>query len=144
VTNDLAFVRDVVAFLSVNSVNVRVFGGWAEELHGLCPPRPHDDVDLLVEGESFDAVDRLVSAYQLEEIVGKRLPHKRAVVIAGVMIELFLVRHDDAGPYTLFWGNRRHDWPRSDGVEIAGIPVASVGNISSYRAAHDRLRIPVR
>jgi len=32
-------------------------GGWAEELWGLSPSRPHHDVDLLYPAQNFDLLD---------------------------------------------------------------------------------------
>lgn len=46
--NTLELVQSVVEDLVVAGFDIRVFGGWAEELQGLEAPRPHRDIDLLV------------------------------------------------------------------------------------------------
>lgn len=139
--NDLELVRRVRAFLRAHGVDALVFGGWAEELLRLAPPREHRDVDLLCLADDFSAVDAMIEAAALEEIVGKRFPHKRAFGFDGVIVELFLVRRDERGWYTDFWGRLRHDWPRDLPAVAAGLPVASAAAVGSYRAAHERLRV---
>jgi hypothetical protein len=47
VTNDRAFVERVVALLRGRGLDVTVTGGWATELAGAEPTRPHSDIDLL-------------------------------------------------------------------------------------------------
>jgi hypothetical protein len=111
VRNDLEFVRGIVAFLDGHGVETLIFGGWAEELHGLCSERAHGDLDLLYPAEDFGCIDALVRAGELSEIRGKRFPHKRAFIVDGLAIEIFLVQDDAGGPYTVFWGDVRHDWP---------------------------------
>lgn len=51
----------------------------AEEPLGLRPPGPHLDVDLLSVVQDFATVDSTVREAGLDEIVAKRLPHKRAL-----------------------------------------------------------------
>lgn len=46
--NDMRLLRSVVATLGQSGVRALVFGGWAEELHGMTPARAHQDIDLLV------------------------------------------------------------------------------------------------
>jgi hypothetical protein len=131
--NDLRFVERVLSLLAVEGIAAWVFGGWAEELLGLAEPRPHNDLDLLVAADDWRAVDRLL--LRLDEIRAKRFEHKRAFVLAGVMVELFLVRRDTEGLFTTFWGVRR-PWPENTLADDAPLPVASATAVAGYRARH--------
>lgn len=133
--NDLALVERVIGLLASRGVPAWVFGGWAEELLGLAPPRAHGDIDLLVAGADWSAVDDLLP--ELDEITAKRFAHKRALVLDGVMVELFLVRCDDESLFTTFWCERR-DWPADTLDDDGPLPVASAAAVAGYRAAHPR------
>ena len=137
--NDLALVERVIRLLASRGVPAWVFGGWAEELLGLAPARAHGDIDLLVAGDDWCAVDVLLP--ELDEIEAKRFPHKRAFVLDGVMVELFLVRRDDESRFTTFWGERR-DWPADTLDDDGPLPVASAAAVAGYRAAHPRRPVP--
>ena len=141
VRNDLEFVRRIVAYLDGQGIETVIFGGWAEELHGLCPARGHRDLDLLYPAEDFALVDALIRAGDLNEIIGKRLPHKRAFAIDGVAIEIFLVQDDATGPYTIFSAGVRHVWPRAQHDTVDGLRVAAVPTLASYRSSHDRIHV---
>jgi hypothetical protein len=140
VSCDLAFVRRALCLLAAGGADCWIFGGWAEELRGLCPARAHKDVDLLCLSGDFAVVERLLRAQRLEEIAGKRFEHKRALVLDGVMVELFLVRRDQRGLFTDFWGFHRHDWPPDALSSALGFPVASTAALASYRRAHYTLQ----
>jgi hypothetical protein len=133
--NDLALVERVIGLLASRGVPAWVFGGWAEELLGLAPARSHGDVDLLVAADDWTAVDALLT--ELDEIEAKRFAHKRAFVIDGVMVELFLVRRDEDSLFTTFWGERR-DWPVDTLDDDSALPVASAAAVAGYRTAHPR------
>jgi hypothetical protein len=133
--NDLALVERVIGLLASRGVPAWVFGGWAEQLLGIAPPREHGDIDLLVAGDDWTAVDAFLA--ELDEIPAKRFPHKRAFVLDGVMVELFLVRRDDESLFTTFWGERR-DWPADTLDDDGPLPVASAAAVAGYRAAHPR------
>jgi hypothetical protein len=133
--NDLPFVERVLALLADEEIAAWVFGGWAEELLGLAEPRPHGDVDLLVAADDWRAVDRFLE--RLDEIPAKRLGHKRGFVLDGVMVELFLVRRDHEGLFTIFWGARR-PWPGDTLDRDRPLPVASAAVVAGYRARHPK------
>ena len=137
--NDVAFLRRVVALLTSHGAEVVIFGGWAEELLGLTPPRGHGDVDLLCLADDVATLDELIEQAGLDEIAGKRFPHKRAFELDGIMVELFLVQRDAGGWHTDFWGRVRHDWPATLSTELDGLPVATAATVLGYRAAHERL-----
>jgi hypothetical protein len=99
---DLDLVSRALGVLGAGGADCWVFGGWAEELRGLCPARAHKDVDLLCLTGDFVAVERLLRAQRLDEIEGKRFADKRAFVLEGVMVELFLVQCDGRGHFTNF------------------------------------------
>jgi hypothetical protein len=129
--NDLAFVERAVALLRAKGVNTWVFGGWGEELRGLIKPRAHVDLDLL-----FPAPDwRDVDALDLDWNEAKRFPWKRAFVLDGVMVELFLVERDEDGWYTQL-KRRRHDWPGDVFADRGRLPVASTTALASYRHSY--------
>lgn len=136
--HDLAHVQNSMKLLEAHGIVTWLFGGWAEELHGMTPPRGHRDIDLLYLAESFRAVDRFLRAGEVQEIAAKRFPHKRAFLSAGVMTEIILVRPDLT---TDFWSRTCFVWPpdtfdhRCDETRVA-----SSAALTAYRAAHRFLR----
>ena len=46
-------VSDIIGRLNDAKCPCLLFGGWAEEALGLCHPRPHADIDLLLPARSF-------------------------------------------------------------------------------------------
>lgn len=110
--NDLAFLLDLLARLHRADVPCLVFGGWAEELLGIGPPRPHADVDLLVPAADFTAVERFIAQAAASEVRGKRFAHKRAFLLDDVLVELVLVEAGERGMVTRFWGDRELWWHR--------------------------------
>ena len=129
--NDLAFVRRAVVLLASKGVDTWVFGGWGEELRGLIKPREHADVDLLYPAEDWDIVDNLL----LDWIEAKRFPWKRAFVLEGVTVELFLVQYDARGWYTQL-ERRRHNWPANVFSGTGPSPVASTAALAGYRHSY--------
>lgn len=95
--------------------------------------RPPADIDLLLSGESFADLDNVIRQRGLEEIVAKRFAHKRAFLIDGVMIELFLVRRDLHSYYTNFWDRARHCWPAYVFGSLGCMRVASAQALQTYR-----------
>lgn len=138
--NDLPFVRRVVSELAAAGIATWLFGGWAEELLSLSPPREHRDVDLLYPAEDFAAVDAFLATGAVDEIAAKRFPHKRAYESDGIMVELFLVRADGSGLFTEFWGTIRHAWP-ADLLDYraGGMRVASEAALAGFRTGYPRL-----
>src|ERR1039458_4832693 len=100
-SNDLGFVLRVLDVLESAGTKGWVFGGWAEELRG-APARAHKDVDILCPGEDFSVMKKLFRSGQLEEIVEKRSVYKRAFLLDGIMVELFLAQKDIRGLFTTF------------------------------------------
>lgn len=141
--NDLAFVRETMQLLQDAAIETWLFGGWAEEVLGLVPPRRHHNLDLLYPARDFTAVDALLAAGPgLAEIAAKRLPHKRAFLRLGIMTELILVRIVPGSAYvTCFWDQIHYQWPADLlTAETDGLRVASADAIRQYRADHDRIR----
>lgn len=126
-THELSPLTAALSWLESKSISVWVFGGWAEQLRGLCHPRAHGDIDLLYPCETWDVIDTLIVNERIEEIVAKRFTHKRAIVWQRTLVELFLVRFDDRAPHTLFWNRVRHDWPADVLGYVGDLPVASAG-----------------
>jgi hypothetical protein len=99
--NGLEILVSVVDELLADGFDAAVFGGWAEELLELQPPREHKDIDLLIIDPEVAALDRFVASRN--EIELKRFSHKRAYVQSGILIELFVVRTRDNRRTTLFF-----------------------------------------
>ena len=161
--NDLTFVKSITGRLQTFGVNVWLAGGWAEELHGMIEPRPHHDVDLLLQGDSFETVDRFLSEDGIDEIAAKRFAHKRAFQADGIMVELILVRprpgsrapqrscailpgvrggtaqprRGSCDLITTFWGDHDYHWPADTFRDESGNPrLVSIAALRWYR--HNR------
>lgn len=129
--NDLALVQRVSLLLESHGVRTWLFGGWAEELHGLAAPRPHHDIDLLYPAASFETVDAFLNTGLVAEIHAKRFPHKRAFEMDSVMVEIILVR---AGNVTDFWGCYDYEWPPDVFTHAEDRPrLASPSALAQYR-----------
>lgn len=112
--NDLAFVRQTMQVLHHRGIITWLFGGWAEEVLGLAPPRQHHDPDLLYPVGKFGRGRCLLAGGQdLTAIPAKHLPHKHAFVRLGIMTELILLR-PVPGPawITDFWNQGSYQWAR--------------------------------
>jgi hypothetical protein len=133
--NNLAAVLRIVSHLAADGIPTWVFGGWAEELRGLAPPRSHGDIDLLYQGTDFKAVDKFIERRHLQTVLAKRLGRKRAFIIDDVMVELFLVKTDDnRTPHTIFWDWFRWDLPSDTFGFVDHVPVAGAMALRRYRA----------
>lgn len=135
--NDRDHVLRVMRLLEAQGIVTWIFGGWAEELHGMIAPRDHGDVDLLYPANDFAVVDQFLQLDAIAEIEAKRLPHKRAFVFEGVMTEILLVEPDRT---TVFWGRHRFTWPVDTFFHASSIRIASPDALMSYRHAHQRLQ----
>jgi hypothetical protein len=138
----------VMGALRAAELPVTLFGGWAEELRGLCAPRPHRDIDLLYRAASFEALEAFFHARPaFVEIAAKRFSHKRAALLEGVMIEFILVQDEPGGPCTHFFEDRlRLNWPPDtfDQSVLAADdhwPVASPAALRFYRAQHGQVEL---
>jgi transposase len=129
--NDLAFVERAQSLLRSKGVETWVFGGWGEELRGLIRPRPHVDLDVLYAGESWDEVDALY----LDWNPAKRYEWKRAFILEGIQVELFLVQRDEHGWYTKL-ARRTHRWPDNVLASNGHLRVASTAALASYRYSY--------
>ena len=139
--NTRQFLADTLQELAAAQIDTWIFGGWAEELHGIRPPGPHGDIDLLYPAENFYLLDQMLSAHSnMEEIQGKRFVHKRAFVWRGVLIEIFLLRSAATGFVTDFFGLHQFHWPK-DAVSqtlLLGVPAPSASPVALrfYREQH--------
>jgi hypothetical protein len=133
--NDFNLLRAIVGELSPRFA-VAVFGGWAEELLELTPPRRHKDIDLMLYDPDLDELDRFVGIRG--EIVAKRFSHKRAFVLDHVLIELFLATRDGERWKTAFWDSHSYFWPQgSDPIIRRHLPVVPAEVVSAFRRDHD-------
>lgn len=135
---DISLVRAVVTVLVEAGLPPLVFGGWAEELHGLRQPRSHSDVDLLLVQPSPSRLQTFLA--NADEIEAKRFSHKRAFLFRGVLVELFLVRRSAHGHVTDFWDGVEWQWPSLSPVRLRGLPVAPREALVAYRTAYRELR----
>ena len=131
---DLGFVLELADRLEAAGLRTWLCGGWAEELRGLAPPRPHADVDLLYPAPDFERVDRFLEDAPVEERPGERQRHKRAFELDGVLVELLLVVRDDTGWLTPLPG-APHRWPHDVFATSGSLRVASVDAVTGYREA---------
>lgn len=129
--NDLAFVERAVGLLDAHGIGTWIFGGWGEELRGLIRPREHVDLDLLYPAADWSEVDAL----PLDWVEGKRFPWKRAFVLEGTTVELFLVQRDERGWFTEL-KRRRHDWPDNVLANTGMLRVASTVALASFRHSY--------
>jgi hypothetical protein len=128
---DRAFVERAVGLLEAHQIETWIFGGWGEELRGLIRPREHVDLDLLYPAPDWSAVDAL----QFDWIRGKRFPWKRAFVLEGTTVELFLVERDERGWHTRLQ-RRRHDWPDNVLAYNGELRIASTVALASFRHSY--------
>lgn len=142
-SNDIPFLLATLDGLASAGIQAWVFGGWAEELWRIIPPRIHRDVDLLLPAQDFDLLDRfLAAAPGVNEFQPKHFSHKRAYLRENIMVELILVgRYGDEYQTDFFSGVYRFTWPPDTfnlSVASAGraLPVASPAALSSYRDHH--------
>jgi hypothetical protein len=133
VPNTLSHLRAVVAELQGCGFRVAVFGGWAEELLELTPPRVHSDIDLLVLDADVEVLDAFVAAHG--PIAAKRFSHKRAFISDGVLVELFLVHNG----VSTFWDSVRFEWPQLELEHRADLPIAPTVALDGYRRSHGEL-----
>ena len=127
----LSLLRSVVGSLEQAGFAVLVFGGWAEELHGLVARKAHQDIDLML----IDPDDVVLEAFldARGEIVAKRASHKRAFEVDGALVELFIARSEGGRHVTYFWDQVRWVWPTDDPVSVAGVRLASRAALDDYR-----------
>ena len=142
IVNDIYFLNQVLKSCKNNSLDVYIFGGWAEELLEISPPRPHNDIDLLFRGENLNPIEEaIIKERNWKEIILKRFPHKRAITIDNIMVEFFLVNEESKGFYTDFFSIYRFEWPFdtfSHTINLNGekVNIASKSSLSLYRKTH--------
>jgi hypothetical protein len=137
------FVLGIMSRLAQAQIATWLCGGWAEELWGLCRPRPHQDVDLLYPAPNFARLDQwLAHTTDLADIPTKRFSHKRAVLWEGIMIEVVLLEPDEKGRYLTNFFNQRYQlvWPPNTLslllVRGQRVPVGSSEALRLYRQQH--------
>lgn len=118
-------------------------GGWAEELWGLCSPRPHQDIDLLYPASDFAHMDQwLATATDLTDIPTKRFSHKRAFFYQRIMVEIILLEPGEKGGYltNFFSKSYQFAWPPNSLSTLTtggqDVSVASCEALQQYRAQH--------
>ncbi len=140
--NTWPFVVALCERMEQNGIVVWLAGGWAEERHGLCAPRPHGDVDLLYPATDFAALDALFAADPtFTAIAAKRFSHKRAALLEDVMIEWLLVVPTSIGFQTHYFdGAVVLSWPADTFADTATAPrLVSTTTLQFYRAQHPRI-----
>lgn len=123
-------------------IKVWVAGGWAEELRGMRLPGPHEDLDVFVQAQDFNEVERaLAETPEWNEIKRKRFSHKRAWYVDEIMVECILVTPDLST--SLFDGRVVVEWPpdifAEEPIQIAGIPIVSVAALALCRERYPEM-----
>ncbi len=122
-----------------------LYGGWTEELWGLCPPKQHGDVDLLYPAPNFHRLDHWLShTPDLSPIEGKRFSHKRAMLYEQVMIEVVLLEPQSEGYVTHYFDHRYTlIWPHDtlSHLLVGGylFPVASCQALKLHRQHYPQI-----
>lgn len=129
--NDRRLLQAVISDLVEAGISALVFGGWAEELQAMATARPHRDIDLLLIDPGDTVLEEFLS--KRHEIKEKRFSHKRALVVSGVLIELFIARRKGDELVTCFWDQLLWKWPRGLEATVADLPVASEPALVAYR-----------
>ena len=143
--NTVDLLAEVVQTLADAQIKTWLFGGWAEELLGLCPPRSHRDIDLLYAAQTSDQMeDFLRKQSRAKEVTPKRFPHKRAFEWRGVLVEVFLVRSDGETLVTNFFGMLPFVWPQDTLAQSVMLPsgdwpCASAAALHQYRMRHEEI-----
>jgi hypothetical protein len=144
--NTLAFLLTTVERFEANSLPVRVFGGWAEELWQIIQPRVHTDIDFLYPAATFEDLDRYIArTNEFQEIQSKRFSHKRAILYQQVMIEFLLVQRSNGIYFTDFFSGQFHlEWPADlfwHRINISGhdLQIASKQALILYRQHHKQV-----
>jgi hypothetical protein len=131
--NDLHFVLRAVDLLAARGIRSWVFGSWAEELRGLCPPCEHERLELLYPARDWSRVDAL----QLDWVEAQERPWRRAFVLDGTLVVLFLAERDEQGWHTQL-ERRRHDWPGDVFATSGTVSVVSGAALAGYRSTQQR------
>jgi hypothetical protein len=141
--NTLPFMLATLKNFDIARLPTWLFGGWAEEVWGLCVSRPHHDIDLLYVAHTFDVLDRYIAhTSSIAEIRAKRFSHKRAVLFQGVMIEFLLVEPQGEDYRTLFFMDLYElVWPHDLidfqlPIQATSVSVASKAALELYRHRH--------
>ncbi len=132
--NNIDFLKQVYELLKNNSIETYIFGGWAEELHGMTDPRNHKDIDLLYISNNWEAVDSFLEIHKFE--VKKIFSHKRAFLYQGILIELFLVSKENDNYHTNFFSKYLYTWPISTFTDNSNLKICSTESLIDYRKKH--------
>ena len=137
------FVLEIMHRLAQAQFATWLFGGWAEELWGLCYPRSHHDIDLSYPTSNFLQLDQwLASTPDLSDIPAKRFSHKRAILCGDIMIEVIMLEPVESGGYLTNFFNQRYQlvWPDDTlgllFVRGQEVPVTSEKALCMYRKQH--------
>ena len=127
-TNNIQLLFQVYERLTASDIQAVVFGGWAEELLRISPPRAHGDIDLLCFEQDFAKVDAFIrQSTDISEIPAKHLSHKRAFVIGNTAVELLLVRMEAGGRCITACYDYELTWPGSSTVNVS---IPNLGSLS--------------
>jgi len=135
---------DIVRYMESNGLMIIIFGGWSAELLDIEKSRPHSDIDLLMIDETFDNLTKLI-AHNKWDIV-KSYSHKKAFIVDGVMIEVFLVKSIDGEYITEFIGKKMSmsfNWPSKLFIKkiIKGrnFKLATKETMNNYKKSHKKI-----
>jgi hypothetical protein len=136
----LEWVLQELASLAAHGLRPILFGGWAKQLLGRWPGGPHQDLDVLVRAQRIEELDAYLAARRAQPFSPKRHPHKRGYLLAGTLVELFLVSQQGDELVTDFYGGYRRVWPApiSSELVVSGQPIelATPATILAYERDH--------
>lgn len=140
--NSKSLVKAVMTDLTSAGLNVLLSGGWAEELQGLVPPRPHKDIDLVCLDSGFSGVDQFIQNRGYPEIQAKHFSHKRAFMVDDVMVEIILIQSGPAGYYSTYWDRITMRWPADLQAKTSpdGVSCLSPAALRFYHESYETIR----
>ncbi|MEK7525666.1 MAG: hypothetical protein AAB561_01465 [Patescibacteria group bacterium] len=129
-TNNSEFLFGVYEQLKSAGINVWLFGGWAQELHALIPPREHKDIDFIYPAKNFSLLEEWIKTQPgIVEVTKKHFSHKRAYEWGGVLVEITLINDSS----TKFFDKYLFQWPK-DTFGVGLTPQGEVIQIASINA----------
>jgi len=136
-TNNLTLLYKITTLLTINNIHTWIFGGWAEEIQEIIPPRIHKDIDLLYPASDFNTLDIFLKKVGFEEIKGKHFFHKRAFLYQGIMVEIFLIQNENSQYFTNFFNKKKLFWPANCLQQIdtpkGKLNIASIDSLNYFR-----------
>ncbi len=144
INNTKSKLLEIVTSLEAEGLKIVIFGGWSAELQKIEKIRPHSDIDLLILDEDFNSLIEFINRNNWEIV--KSYSHKKAFMVDGIMVEVFLVKVDDNEFTTEFTGEERSvvfHWPNQlfeeRAIRSSSLKLATKDAMDKYRKSHKRI-----